>query len=181
MANIKELMPFVFKWEGGFVNHKDDPGGATNMGVTIGVWKQQGYDKDGDRDVDVIDLKLLTKEDASNIMKKNYWNRWLGDNIKSQAVANILIDWVWCSGKWGIVIPQRLLGLKEDGIVGYITLEALNETIKKDEKKFVTQLYKTRYQYIEDIIKANPKLAIFRKGWYNRMKDLEQYNKKYLK
>lgn len=178
-TDIKKLVPFILKWEGGYVNHPNDPGGATNMGVTIAVWKSQGYDKDGDRDIDVTDLKLISKDDVTMIMKKNYWNRWLADNITSQAVANTLVDWVWASGKWGIVIPQRLLGLKEDGIVGYITLEALNETIAKDEKKFLAQLYKARYQYIDSIIKTNPKLAVFKKGWYNRMKDLENYNKKF--
>lgn len=181
MSKVEEIMPFILKWEGGFSNHAADPGGATNMGVTIAVWKTQGYDKDGDRDIDVVDLKKLTVADVTMIMKKNYWNRWLADNIKSQAVANTLVDWVWTSGKWGIVIPQRLLGLKEDGLVGYITLEALNETIEKDEKKFLAQLYTVRYNYIEDIIKKNPKLAVFRKGWRNRMKDLEIYNKKYIK
>ena len=179
-TDIKKLIPFILKWEGGFVNHPNDPGGATNMGVTIAVWKAQGYDKDGDRDIDVADLKLMSKDDVAMIMKKNYWNRWLADNIKSQSVANTLVDWVWASGKWGIVIPQRLLGLKEDGIVGYITLEALNETIAKDEKKFLAQLYKARYQYIDDIIKRNPKLAVFKKGWLNRMKDLEEFNKKFI-
>jgi lysozyme family protein len=175
-ASIKKILPFILKWEGGFVNHPNDPGGATNMGVTIGVWKQQGYDKNGDRTIDVTDLKLLTKADVEMIMKKNYWDRWIADNIKSQAVANVLVDWVWCSGKWGIVIPQRLIGVSDDGIVGYLTLEALNETICKDEKKFLQQLYKARYNYIDDIIRNNSKLSVFKKGWINRMKDLEKFN-----
>lgn len=180
MANVNELAPFILKWEGGFVNHPNDPGGATNMGVTLATWKSQGYDKDGDRDIDVNDLKKITKEDAISILKKNYWNRWKGDTISSQAVANILVDWVWLSGAWGIKIPQTLLGVTNDGIVGPGTLKALEDTIKKDEKKFIAQLYKARYDYINKIIANNPKLESFRKGWVNRMKDLEAFNKKYL-
>ena len=57
MADVNILAPFILKWEGGFVNHPNDPGGATNMGVTLKTWKSQGYDKDGDGDIDVIDLK----------------------------------------------------------------------------------------------------------------------------
>ena len=177
-AEISKLMPFVLKWEGGFVNHPNDPGGATNMGVTLNVWKSQGYDKDGDGDIDVVDLKNITKEDATNIMKNNYWNRWKASQINSQAVANILVDWTWCSGAWGIKIPQRLLGLVEDGSVGPKTIEAVNATIDKDEKKFIQQLYLTREQFIKDIIKNNPKLEVFRKGWNNRLNDLKIFNLK---
>lgn len=181
MADVNNLAPFILKWEGGFVNHPNDPGGATNKGVTIAVWKSQGYDKDGDGDIDVADLKLIDNNDATKILKSNYWNRWFADQIDSQAVANILVDWVWASGAWGIKIPQRLLGLKEDGIVGYQTMKALKESIDTPEKraKFIKELYLARYEYINNIIKANPKLAVFKKGWINRMKDLEQYNKKF--
>lgn len=35
MADYKELKPFILKWEGGYVNHPNDPGGHTNMGVTL--------------------------------------------------------------------------------------------------------------------------------------------------
>ena len=63
MANINILSPFILSWEGGFVNDPHDRGGATNRGVTIATWRQVGYDKDGDGDIDVDDLKLIT---ASN-------------------------------------------------------------------------------------------------------------------
>ena len=181
MAKVELLAPKILKWEGGFVNDPLDAGGATNKGVTIAVWKSQGYDKDGDGDIDVVDLKKITKQDAIKILKNNYWSRWFADQIDSQAVANILVDWVWVSGAWGIKIPQRLLGLKEDGIVGYQTMRALKESIDTPEKraKFIKELYLARYEYINNIIKANPKLAVFKKGWVNRMKDLEQYNKKF--
>lgn len=35
MADYKLLVPFIRKWEGGFVNDPYDKGGATNAGVTI--------------------------------------------------------------------------------------------------------------------------------------------------
>ena len=59
MAEIKKLAPWILKWEGNLVNDPLDRGGATKKGVTIAVWKTQGYDKDRDRDIDVSDLKLI--------------------------------------------------------------------------------------------------------------------------
>ena len=175
MAEIKKLAPWILKWEGGFVNDPLDKGGATNKGVTIAVWKSQGYDKDGDGDIDVADLKLITIEDATNIMKKNYWDRWKADQIKSQAVANTLVDWVWGSGKWGIIIPQRILGLKDDGIVGAKTLEAINNA----KPEFLDKLYLARFNFLDGIVASNPSQKRFIKGWKNRMNDLIIYNKKF--
>lgn len=110
MAKLEVLAPFILSFEGGFVNHINDKGGATNKGVTIATWKQCGYDKDGDKDIDVDDLRLLSEKDViERVMRPHYWNRWKADDIKDQSLANILVDWVWCSGANGIKIPQRLL------------------------------------------------------------------------
>ena len=113
MAKIELLAPKIAKWEGGFVKDKLDKGGATNMGITLATWKQTGFDKDGDGDIDEQDIKLLNSSDFKVILKK-YWDKWQADKIVNQSVAEILVDWVWGSGKWGIVIPQRLLGVTSD-------------------------------------------------------------------
>ena len=94
MAEVKKLAPFILKWEGGFVNDPDDLGGATNKGVTIATYeaycRKKGYPKPT-----IERLKALTKEEWTEIIKTMYWDRWKADEIKSQSVANILVDWVW--------------------------------------------------------------------------------------
>ena len=171
MADVNKLAPYILKWEGGFVDHKADKGGATNMGVTIGTWRQNGYDKDGDGDIDVIDLKLLTKQDVINrILKPHYWDRWKADQIISQPIANILVDWVWGSGKWGIIIPQRLLGVESDGVVCQQTIMAVN---KQSPAGLFARINTARLTFLNDIVKNNPSQRVFLKGWINRLNDLK--------
>ena len=170
MANVNQLAPFILKWEGGFVNDPADLGGATNMGVTIGAWKSCGYDKDGDGDIDVDDLRLLTREDVVNqVLKPHYWDRWKADDIKSQSVANILVDWVWASGAHGIKIPQRLLGVSVDGIVGPKTLAAVNA---RNPRELFDMIKIARFDFIEDICRKRPANNKFKRGWMNRINDI---------
>lgn len=170
MANVKLLLPFILKWEGGFVNDPLDKGGATNKGVTITTWKRCGYDKDGDGDIDVNDLKLLTEADVLNrVLKPHYWDRWQADRINSQAVANILVDWVWGSGASGIKIPQRLLGLKQDGIVGSVTLTTVNKT---DPLVLFNSIKAERKAFLLRIVERDPSQKRFIKGWLNRLNSI---------
>lgn len=191
MADVNVLLPFILKWEGGFVNDPADAGGATNKGVTIGTWRQVGYDKDGDGDIDVQDLKLLSNNDVRDrVLKPHYWNRWKADNIQSQKIANILVDWVWGSGKHGIVIPQRLLGVKDDGIVGEKTLSAVNFA---DPDQLFDAIYKARVDFLNEITQSSiakyeKKIGRkateselmkytnkrFLKGWLNRLADVKR-------
>ena len=170
MAKAEILFKVIRKWEGGWSDHKNDKGGKTNMGITLSTWKSCGYDKDGDGDIDVDDLRLLTREDVVNrVLKSHYWDRWKADDIKSQSVANILVDWVWASGAHGIKIPQRLLGVTVDGIVGPKTLAAVNA---RNPHELFDMIKIARFDFIEDICRSRPANNKFKRGWMNRINDL---------
>ena len=174
-SKIEKLAPIVAKWEGGFVNDPLDRGGATNMGVTIGAWKLVGYDKNGDGIITDADMKLLSKDDFKFVLRK-YWDKWQADKIKNQSIANILVDWYWGSGKWGIVIPQRILGFKgkqADGVVGPKTLAKINEEIDKDAEALSDKIFAARVKFLDDIVKNNPSQKRFIKGWKNRLNDFK--------
>ena len=172
-SKIEKLAPIVAKWEGGFVNDPIDKGGATNMGVTVGAWKQLGYDKNGDGLINNADMKLLSKDDFKFVLRK-YWDKWQADKIKNQSIANILVDWYWGSGKWGIVIPQRdILGVPADGLVGEKTIAKLNEMIDKDSEDLFEKIYAARVKFLDNIVKNNLSQKRFIKGWKNRLADFK--------
>ena len=172
MADVKKLFPFILRWEGGFVNDPADAGGATNKGVTIATWRQVGYDKDCDGDIDVADLKLISNDDVLNrVLKPHYWDRWKADHIINQSVANILVDWVWASGIHGIKIPQRLLNLQADGVVGPITLNAVNNY--PNQAKLFYRIQQARVAFIDEICANRPANSKFKKGWLNRLYDIQ--------
>ena len=167
MAKVDILAPFILSFEGGYVNDPRDPGGATNRGVTIATWKAVGYDKDGDGDIDVNDLKKITAEDAVNrVLKPHYWDRWQADRIKSQSVANLVVDWVWASGKNGITGVQKLLGVKVDGVVGEKTLAALNA---QEPRALFEKIHRARAAFIDAVIARRPTSAVYKKGWLRRL------------
>ena len=165
MANHKILESFVLKWEGGFVNDKDDLGGATNMGVTLATYRSVFGNKKT-----VKDLKRMTRVQWGVIFKKYYWDKWKADDIKDQNVANILVDWLWCSGSYGIKIPQKVLGVSIDGIVGTKTIAAINA---RNGRELFDTIKQERKDYIDSICQARPQNEKFKKGWLNRINSLD--------
>lgn len=172
MANIDKLIPHIIKWEGGskYTNDPLDRGGATKYGITLNTLQSNHYDINHDGKVDVNDVKSLQLDDFKYILKSQYWDRWKADMIENQSIANLLVDWLWGSGKHGIIIPQRILGVAPDGKVGNVTINALNGS---NQKLIYNKVWQARKQFYLDIVKSNPSQAKWLKGWLNRLNDLK--------
>lgn len=161
MANVNILAPFIIFWEGGYVNDPNDSGGATKYGVSLNTWKSFGYDKNGDGRIDEKDVHMISESDAIHILKTKFWDKWKADQIKSQSIANLVVDWFYNSGYAGIKRVQELLGLKADGIVGPKTLDAINS---RDPKLTFEYIHSAR----EKFFRTRSKFPIYGKGWLNR-------------
>ena len=167
MAKLEILAPFILSFEGGYNKVDGDNGGATNKGVTLATWRRYGYDKDCDGDIDERDVMLITEYDAIyEILKPVYWDKWRADEIKTQAIANLVVDWYWNSGKYGIKLPQKILGVQMDGIVGPKTIAAINSY--PDQQKLFNLLWKEREEFFRRR-GAVPTQKKFLAGWLNRL------------
>lgn len=134
-------------------------------GVTLATYrKTYGANKT------VADLKKIPYEEWKHIMKTQYWDKVLGDRIDNQSVAEIMADWCVNSGTKVIKNIQRLVGVKDDGIVGNQTIAAINAQCPMCLHKKIAD---ARRQYYDDIIKRNPSQEKFRKGWFSRIDKLE--------
>lgn len=169
MAKIEAIVPFILKWEGGFVNHRNDRGGATNKGVTLTTW--QHYCKKNGKEASMSTLRKMTNAEWAEIFKTGYWDAWKADNIMSQRVANICVDWSWMSGTKVIKKVQKMLGLTADGIVGPKTLASING---HSEDALFGQIKELRKKHYESIVKKDPTQQIFLKGWLNRLEELSR-------
>ena len=66
---FRAALPFVLRWEGGFVHHPDDPGGATNQGVTQRVYDAwRAGEGLGQRSV-----RLIDDDEVRAIYETGYW------------------------------------------------------------------------------------------------------------
>jgi lysozyme family protein len=164
MAKSEILKPFILSWEGGFANIPGDRGGATNKGVTIATYRSV-FGKERT----VEDLKTITDIEWLHIFNTLFWSRWKADDIESQSIANLLVDWVWTSGSYGIRIPQRVLGVSIDGSVGTKTLAVVNEY--PDQKELFRKLWKEREDFFRKIATGPQKK--FLAGWLNRLNGIQ--------
>mgnify|MGYP002507990122 CR=1 FL=1 len=114
----------------------------------------------------MFSLRNITYKRWRDVLKTLFWDRWKADEIKSQALANNLVDWVWASGVNGIKIPQRLLGVTQDGIVGPKTIAAVNAA---NEAELFTKIYEARINFVDGIVRRKPSQKKFIKGWKRRI------------
>jgi len=122
MASIDEITEEIIRREGGFVNDPDDPGGATNYGVTIGTMRRLGLDINRDGRIDTNDVKTLSRAQAAEIFKKQYFEAPRIGLLPAPLQPSVYDMYVNAGGN-AVKILQRLLGefgfaTVADGVIG---------------------------------------------------------------
>ena len=162
MADANRLKPIILRWEGGFAVVPGDRGGATNKGITIGTFRQffgQG--------ATVEQLKRMTDQQWMTVFRRGFWDKFRADEIRSQSVADICVDWAWNSGtRTAIRKVQTLLGVTADGVVGAKTLAAINAA---DPRQLFERVKAARLAFVEGIVRRSPSQRKFLNGWRNRI------------
>ncbi len=158
--NFKRSLQHVLRYEGGFSNHPEDPGGATNYGITqrvLSEWRE--------KPVSVADVKALQMGEVEQIYRARYWLKaccdWYPDGI-DLAVFD-------CAVNQGVGRATRMLqaalGVKQDGIIGPVTRAAIHDA-RSDE---ILCEFMARRMFAYGMLKSL--FRTFGLGWSRRLID----------
>lgn len=128
MLTVRDIADEIVAREGGFVNDPDDPGGATNHGVTIGTLRRLGIDVNRDTRIDVADVRALSRAQAVEIFVEHYFIR-PGLGGLPEVLQPSVFDMYVNAGANAVKVLQRLLTqmgypCDPDGQIGPQTLRA---------------------------------------------------------
>ena len=151
--NFTEALDHVLKHEGGFVDHPQDPGGMTNLGVTRAVFEDWVGRKSSE-----AEMRALTPADVSTLYKRKYWDRVKGDDLPS-GVNYCVFDAGVNSGtrraaKW----LQEAVGAVPDGAIGPNTLAKVAE---HSPDALVNAYCDIRMNFLKGLLTFD----IFGRGW----------------
>lgn len=159
--NWDACLAHVLNSEGEFSNHKDDPGGMTNLGVTKKVWEEWTSKSATEQD-----MRGLTHDDVAPLYKKQYWVAVHGDDLPA-GVDLCVFD---CAVNAGVNraarFLQRTAQVTADGIIGPGTLKAVQALSPSLVIRDFCAQRELHY-------KSLPTFPTFGKGWMARLDKVE--------
>lgn len=155
--NFERSFAATIKHEGGYVDHPKDPGGATNLGITIGTlssWLGRPATK--------AEVRALTIDGVKPIYRANYWNAVKGDDLPG-GVDFAVYDFAVNSGPArSAIYLQNIVGAAPDGKIGPLTIEAVNAYCDQfGAGQLVNELCSQRLAFLERL----STWPTFGKGW----------------
>ena len=156
---------FVEKWEGGLTDDPEDAGMITKFGVSLRFYKTIKPTATAE------DIRNLTYEQAKNIFKEHFWDKAKCDLLPA-GIAFVLYDTIVNVGiSQGVKFLQRVLGCRDDGIIGKNTVFIANSCcIEKTINAFI----ELRENFYKALVEKKPNQKVFLKGWLNRTTDLKK-------
>ena len=168
-ATFRRALRFTLAYEGGYVNHPKDPGGATNKGITqatYNTWRRS-------RALAFRAVAYIRSEEVEEIYRRRYWIATRCDAIAdiSPELAVCLFDFAVNSGpKRAVKYLQRSALVSADGIIGPKTIVAVFNAVKRDERQFIRSYIATR----EAFVRGLRTFRTFGRGWMNRLNALRR-------
>ncbi len=134
MHSVESIAAEIVRREGGFVNDPDDPGGATNHGVTIHTMRRLGMDLNRDGRVDIADVRALTPAQAAEVYVKHYYHEPKINQLPEPLQASVF-DMQVNAGANAVRILQRLMAsfgmaIRDDGVIGPITARTVAQAME---------------------------------------------------
>ncbi|MGJ8604856.1 MAG: holin-associated N-acetylmuramidase [Marivita sp.] len=171
VQDVRAIAQEIVAREGGYVDDPDDPGGATNHGVTIHTMRRLGLDLTGDGQITSADVRRLSRDQAIAIFIEHYFERPRIADLPTPLHATVF-DMYVNAGTNAVKILQRLLGkmgfaVAVDGAIGPKTIAATARALALAPDHFVDAYGIERRNYYFDLADRRPpsrKYARTRKG-----------------
>jgi len=157
LSNFPAALALVLQSEGNFVNHKNDPGGMTNLGVTRNVWRDWV-----NRDVDEAEMRSLTPELVTPLYKARYWDACHCSDLPRGVDYAVFDAAVNMGPGRAAKLLQAALGVTADGSIGRATIAAATAADPVELLEAFSLGKEAFYQSL-------PTFATFGKGWLNRV------------
>ena len=161
--NFEQCMEWLLSHEGGYVDHPEDPGGETNLGVTQRVYRRWCMEQD----YHPKDMRDLTPEDVTPIYRRNYWDAVKADDLPTGLDWSVF-DWAVNSGPARSARSiQTIVKVKADGAIGKMTLAAI---ASNDAASLIDAMYDRRQRFYEKL----KGFEHFGKGWTRRNQETKE-------
>lgn len=164
-----EVLDLILRHEGGYVNDPDDPGGVTNMGITLKSFQEW---MDGRGLTGFIATPEMIKElnpaDAKTFYGEQYLSKfdWVADDCLFQLLCDTAV--LHGRGRTSIWL-QRAVGALEDGVLGPKTREAVKNAAPR---RVYQALLRLRINNYGVLVSQNSKLVKFLPGWLRRTTEM---------
>lgn len=177
MSTFERAIPEILQHEGGFVNHASDPGGATNWGISLRFLADhlEAGDFDNDGDVDIEDIANMTVDQAAEIYRQFWWDKYNYGLLNDQTVATKIFDMSVNMGasRAHKIVQMALnkafgLQLSVDGVIGNATRGVINACEDDVEQHLLTTICDEQFGFYQRLIANKPSLKVFERGWKNR-------------
>lgn len=167
MSRFHACQAITARWEGGWSDHPDDPGGKTMYGLTSEVWS--AYLKRHGKPPRPV--RTATRAEVEELFKRQYWDVVRGDQLPP-GIDLMVYDFAINSGPARAVRHlQAALGVKQDGVVGHVTLAAAREAYDRDQDgDVILAMARSRLAFLQGLRTWRS----FGRGWTNRVKDVGQ-------
>ena len=158
--SFEDAVEVVFEHEGGSVDHPEDPGGATNFGITLATlerWRGEPVTKAGIAD--------LSRDEAAEIYRALYWTACRCDEMPPGIAIAVFDSAVNLGVRRSIRLLQRALRVGVDGVLGPVTFGALSRISIPD---LIDEYLARRAVHYASLN------ATFHLGWYRRLMNVHR-------